>query len=47
VRVHARNYDRTVAIETPAGAITLGHPAAERVWIKPLAEREPGVNTPE
>jgi DtxR family Mn-dependent transcriptional regulator len=45
VRVLARNYDRTVAIETPAGAITLGHPAAERVWIKPLNGRGPGVDT--
>jgi DtxR family Mn-dependent transcriptional regulator len=35
-RVHlaAKNYDKTVSIETPIGPVTLGHPAAERVWVK-------------
>jgi DtxR family Mn-dependent transcriptional regulator len=35
-RVHllTKNYDQTVAIETPKGSITLGRPAAERVWVK-------------
>ena len=37
VRLLAKNYDRTVSIETPSGAITLGHPAAERVWVTPIA----------
>lgn len=34
VRLAAKNYDQTVSIETPMGAITLGKPAAERVWVK-------------
>jgi len=34
VSVLAKNYDRTVSIETGAGRSTLGHPAAERVWVK-------------
>jgi len=34
VRLLTKNYDQTVAIKTPAGPATLGHPAAERVWVK-------------
>jgi DtxR family transcriptional regulator, Mn-dependent transcriptional regulator len=34
VEVLARNYDRTLSIDTSAGRSTLGHPAAERVWVK-------------
>jgi DtxR family transcriptional regulator, Mn-dependent transcriptional regulator len=34
VTVLERNYDRTVSIQTPTGNFTLGHPAAERVWVK-------------
>lgn len=34
VQVLARNYDRTLAIQTAAGQATLGHPATERVWVK-------------
>ena len=34
VHVVARNYDKTLSIETSVGAFTLGHPAAERVWVK-------------
>src|SRR6201999_4142484 len=34
VSVLAKNYDRTVSIETNAGRSTLGHPAAEKVWVK-------------
>jgi DtxR family transcriptional regulator, Mn-dependent transcriptional regulator len=34
VTVLAKNYDRTISIETPAGRSTLGHPAAEKVWVK-------------
>jgi DtxR family Mn-dependent transcriptional regulator len=39
-RVHllTKNYDKTVSIETPMGAVTLGHPAAERVWVKKLRD---------
>jgi DtxR family Mn-dependent transcriptional regulator len=36
VRLVAKNYDQTVAIETPSGAMTLGRPAAERVWVRPV-----------
>jgi DtxR family Mn-dependent transcriptional regulator len=39
VRVLSRNYDRTLSIETAAGRSTLGHPAADKVWIK---RRAPG-----
>jgi DtxR family transcriptional regulator, Mn-dependent transcriptional regulator len=35
VRVLKKNYDRTLAIETPAGSFTVGAPAAEKVWVKP------------
>lgn len=35
VRVLKKNYDQTLAIETPAGAATLGAPAAEKVWVRP------------
>jgi DtxR family transcriptional regulator, Mn-dependent transcriptional regulator len=35
VRVLKRNYDQTLAIQTPSGAMTLGAPAAEKVWVKP------------
>lgn len=43
-RVHlvSKNYDKTVSIETPLGAVTLGHPAAERIWVKKLAHRDSG-----
>jgi DtxR family transcriptional regulator, Mn-dependent transcriptional regulator len=34
VSVLERNYDRTIGIETGAGHFTLGHPAAEKVWVK-------------
>lgn len=40
VRLVTRNYDQTVSIETPAGAITLGRPAAERIWVKKVSSRE-------
>jgi DtxR family Mn-dependent transcriptional regulator len=35
VRVIKRNYDQTLAIETPAGSFTVGAPAAQKVWVKP------------
>jgi len=34
VKVVARNYDQTIAVETPSGTTTLGRPAAEKVWVK-------------
>ncbi len=36
LRVTRKNYDQTVAIETPAGKAILGAPAAEAVWLKSL-----------
>jgi DtxR family transcriptional regulator, Mn-dependent transcriptional regulator len=35
LRVVSQNYDQTVSIELPTGNTTLGHPAAEAVWLKP------------
>ncbi len=35
IRLISKNYDRTVSIATPLGEVTLGHPAAERIWVKP------------
>lgn len=40
MRLLAKNYDKTVVVETPAGQVTLGHPAAERIWVKRAASRE-------
>jgi DtxR family transcriptional regulator, Mn-dependent transcriptional regulator len=34
VRVLKKNYDQTLAIETPSGSATLGAPAAEKIWVK-------------
>jgi DtxR family Mn-dependent transcriptional regulator len=34
LRVVSKNYDQTVSIELPAGVSTLGHPAAEAVWLR-------------
>jgi len=34
VRVLRRNYDQTLVIQTAVGSATVGHPAAERVWVK-------------
>jgi DtxR family Mn-dependent transcriptional regulator len=28
-----RNYDQTLSIDTPAGAVVLGGPAAEKIWV--------------
>jgi DtxR family Mn-dependent transcriptional regulator len=39
IRLLTKNYDQTVAIETPLGSITLGRPAAERVWVKKISLR--------
>jgi DtxR family Mn-dependent transcriptional regulator len=41
VRLVAKNYDQTVTIETELGSITLGRPAAERVWVKRMATKDP------
>jgi DtxR family Mn-dependent transcriptional regulator len=37
VRLIARNYDETVSLETPFGNVTLGKPAAEKVWVRPAS----------
>lgn len=34
VRLAAKNYDETLAIETSKGAFTLGRPAADKVWVR-------------
>ena len=34
VRVLKKNYDQTLAIETPGGHFTLGSPAAEKIWVR-------------
>jgi len=38
VRVVTRNYDQTVTVKTKIGKTTLGRPAAEKVWVKQLAQ---------
>jgi len=50
VRLIAKNYDQTVNIETANGTVTLGRPAAERVWVKRLQAKnlnglKPGKDT--
>jgi len=35
VRLIASNYDETVSLETSYGMVTLGRPAAEKVWVRP------------
>jgi DtxR family Mn-dependent transcriptional regulator len=40
VKLLSKNYDQTVAIETPLGPTTLGRPAAERVWVKRLTAKD-------
>jgi DtxR family transcriptional regulator, Mn-dependent transcriptional regulator len=42
VRLIAQNYDQTVAVKTPIGAMTLGRPAAERVWVRRLLPKRDG-----
>jgi DtxR family Mn-dependent transcriptional regulator len=33
VRLLERNYDKTLSIRTAEGAVVLGRPAAERIWV--------------
>jgi len=35
VRVLKKSYDQTVAIEAASGTVSLGAPAAEKIWVKP------------
>jgi DtxR family Mn-dependent transcriptional regulator len=30
-----RTYDQTLSLDTPTGAVALGHPAAEKIWVTP------------
>ena len=41
VRLLERNYDDTLRVATPAGEITLGVPAASRVWVHSEAVSKP------
>src|SRR3989442_1551135 len=34
-----RNYDKTLSIRTPAGAVVLGRPAADKIWVSRLPSR--------
>jgi DtxR family Mn-dependent transcriptional regulator len=35
LHLHERNYDQTLSLKTPAGAVVLGRPAAEKIWVTP------------
>jgi DtxR family Mn-dependent transcriptional regulator len=35
LKLVARNYDQTLSLATTAGTVSLGHAAAERVWVTP------------
>jgi DtxR family transcriptional regulator, Mn-dependent transcriptional regulator len=35
IAVQCRNYDNTLSLATPGGKVSLGHTAAERVWVAP------------
>jgi DtxR family transcriptional regulator, Mn-dependent transcriptional regulator len=37
LRVLAHNYDQTLTLSTPAGTVSLGPAASNRVWLSPLA----------
>lgn len=37
LRVVAHNYDETIVIEAGKGQVTLGRPAAEKVWVKQIS----------
>jgi DtxR family transcriptional regulator, Mn-dependent transcriptional regulator len=39
LQVIRQNYDQTVSIELPTGASILGRPAAESVWLRPVASQ--------
>ena len=34
-----RNYDKTLSLRTPAGAMVLGRPAADKIWVSRLPSR--------
>ena len=35
LRLHECAYDQTLSLDTPAGPVVLGHPAAEKIWVTP------------
>ena len=37
LRLLERNYDQTLTLSTPAGTVSLGPAASERVWLSPAA----------
>ncbi|HLW85319.1 MAG TPA: metal-dependent transcriptional regulator [Candidatus Sulfotelmatobacter sp.] len=39
VRLHERNYDQTLTLSTSSGNVSLGHAAAQRVWLAPTDQR--------
>jgi DtxR family Mn-dependent transcriptional regulator len=39
-RILERNYDQTLTLSTLAGNVSLGHAAAERVWVAPAKARQ-------
>jgi len=39
-----RNYDQTLSLETPEGAVVLGRPAAEKIWVA-FAAAVPGAKS--
>ena len=39
LRLVERNYDQTLTLSTSAGSVSLGHVAAERVWVSPAEPR--------
>src|SRR5690348_971095 len=40
LRALARNYDQTLTLSTPAGTVSLGPAASNRVWMSPLARSQ-------
>ena len=38
IAVQQRNYDDTLSLVTPAGKVSLGRTAAEKVWVAPAGE---------
>ena len=37
LEVLARNYDQTLTLRTDEGKVSVGHPVAEKVWVKPVS----------
>jgi DtxR family Mn-dependent transcriptional regulator len=45
VRIVSRSYDQTMTLETDAGSVTIGAPAAEKVWISRDAKTRRSIRT--